>query len=151
MTEPEMSLQRPPFFGEALEDAERLLKYAAETGVELDDETRSAVLQARTDSAAAGSEKATARLLIALTKLSALLAPVTAQSLKACLDADRQAVHSYWKWAIGLAVVIVPFSVASFVTSGFSDAIRKDIATANDLAVKIVGQLRPAPDQMPRY
>ena len=76
-------------------------------------------------------------LLIALTKLAALLAPVTAESLKACLDVDRHAVQSYWRWAIGLAVVIVPFSVASFVTSGFSDAIRKDIATANDLAVKI--------------
>ena len=150
MTEPAISLQRPPYFDEALEDAERLLKYAAETGVELDDETRNAVLQARSDSTAAGSEQATARLLIALTKLAALLAPVTAESLKACLDADRNAVQSYWKWAIGLAVVIVPFSVASFVTSGFSDAIRKDIATANDLAVKIVGQLRPAPDQTPR-
>jgi hypothetical protein len=146
MTEAATS-QRPPYFNEALEHAERLLKYAAETGVELDDETRNAIVQARTDHTAAGSEEATARLLTALTKLAALLAPVTAESLKACIGADRHAVQSYWKWAIGLAIVIVPFSIASFVTSGFSDAIRKDIVAANELAVKIVGQLRPSPDQ----
>jgi len=150
MTEPSTSLQRPPYFDDALEDAERLLKYAAQTGVELDDETRSAILQARTHGTVEGSEEATARLLIALTKLAALLAPVTAESLKACIAADKHAVNSYWMWAICLAVVIVPFSVASFVTSGFSDAIRNDIAAANELAVKIVGQLRPSPDQTSR-
>ena len=35
------------FFVEALKDAERLLKYAAEVGVEIDAPTRSAVLHAR--------------------------------------------------------------------------------------------------------
>src|ERR1700730_7528270 len=44
---------------------------------------------------------------------------------------------------MGLASIIVPFSVASFVTSAISDAIRKDIVTANELAVKLTAQLRP--------
>lgn len=144
------SLDRPPYFDEALDDAERLLKYAAEIGVAVDDEDRDAVLRARTHGTAEDSEETTSRLLIALTNLAALLAPVTAESLKACVGAHRHAVQGYWKWAFYLAAVIVPFSVATFVTSGFSDAIRKDIVTANELAVKIVGQIRPSPAQTPR-
>ena len=124
------SFDRPPYFDEALDDAERLLKYAAEIGIAVDDEVRDAVLRARTHGTAEDSEETTSRLLIALTNLAALLAPVTAESLKACVGADRHAVQGYWKWAIYLAAVIVPFSVATFVTSGFSDAIRKDIASA---------------------
>jgi hypothetical protein len=107
-------------------------------------------LRARTHRTADGSEETTARLLAALTNLAALLAPVTAESLRACIHADRHAVLGYWKWASRLAAVIVPFSIATFVTSGFSDAIRADIVTANELAVKIVGQIRPSPDQAPR-
>lgn len=37
----------PPYFTEALNDAERLLKYAAEVGVDVDDKTRSSVLKGR--------------------------------------------------------------------------------------------------------
>jgi len=37
----------PAYFKEALEDAERLLKYAAEIGIAVDADTRSAVLHAR--------------------------------------------------------------------------------------------------------
>ena len=146
---PATSLDRPPYFDEALGEAERLLKYAAEIGVAVDDEVRDAVLRARTHGTAEKSEETTARLLAALTNLAALLAPVTAESLKACIGANGQAVLGYWKVASGLAAVIVPFSIATFVTSGFSDAIRKDIVTANELAVKIVGQIRPSPDQGP--
>jgi hypothetical protein len=44
-----------------------------------------------------------------------------------------------------LAAIIVPFSLASFIASGLSDATRKDIVTANDLAVKLTTQLHPPP------
>jgi hypothetical protein len=42
-----------------------------------------------------------------------------------------------------LVVLIVPFSVASFVASALSDAIRQDIKDANPLAVRIVGAVHP--------
>ena len=71
----------PPAFVDALADAERLLKYAAETGVEVDDTTRASVLQARSISPDAWTEPIIANLLEALTKLAALLKPVTAASL----------------------------------------------------------------------
>jgi len=50
---------------------------------------------------------------------------------------------------MGLAAIIVPFSVASFVTSAISDAIRKDIVTANELAVKITAQVHSPSNPSP--
>ncbi len=49
--------QLPPYFIEALEDAERLLKYAAEIGVSVDDNTRSSVLEARAAVSAGWNQK----------------------------------------------------------------------------------------------
>ena len=132
----------PAYFEEALQDAERLLTYAATAGVEVADDVRDEVLRARVAGGVTADQAA--RLLVALTKLAARLKPVSAESLKAC-GAGRHAVHSYWKWAIGLAVIIVPFSIASFVTASVSEAIRKDIVVANELAVKLTSQLQPPP------
>jgi hypothetical protein len=43
------------------------------------------------------------------------------------------------------AILIIPFSVATFVASGLSSDIRTDIVTGNDLAVKLTLQLGPLP------
>jgi len=133
---------RPPYFCDALHDAERMLQYAAEVGIDVEDSIRNDVLQARAESGAAWTDKTGANLLTALTRLAARLRPVTAESLKACTQQQEHMVASLWKWAAGLALIILPCSVASFVTSAFSDAIRKDIVTANELAVKIGSQLQ---------
>jgi hypothetical protein len=135
----------PAYFDEALSDAERLLKYAAETGMEIDDDTRDHILQARAAKTSEWNEETAANLLTALTKLAAKLKPVTAASLKACCDETRPTVRIYWVVAICIAIVVVPFSLASFVSTAISNAIRTDIATANDLAVKLRTQLGPPP------
>ena len=135
----------PAYFGEALDDAERLLKYAAEIGIDIDDDTRDHILQARAANSSKWNEETAANLLTALTKLAAQLRPVTAASLKACSEETRPTFRIYWVVAICLAIVIVPFSLASFVSSAISNAIRTDIATANDLAVKLRTQLGPPP------
>ena len=141
------TLEEPPaYFSEALIDAERMLKYAAETGMDVDDQTRDHVLQARVAANISRWDEVTAaNLLAALTKLAAQLKPVTAASLKACSDETRDTVRIYWLVAVCIAVVVVPFSLASFVSSAISTAIRTDIATANDLAVKLRTQLGPPP------
>jgi hypothetical protein len=133
------------YLDEALQDAERLLKYAAEVGITVDDNVRHAIVRSTTESQSGWTEEGSTALLAALTTLAAQLKPVTAESLKACRYEPCHAVRDYLKWSIGLAAVIVPFSFASFVTSGFSDAIRKDIVTANQLAVRLVAQLHPTP------
>jgi hypothetical protein len=133
--------EHPAYFDEALEDAERLLKYASETGINVDAGTRDYVLRARAASGVGWSEEPAANLLAALTKLAVSLRPVTADSLKACSTDTRPTVRTYWVVAVCLAVIIVPFSLASFVSSAISSAIRTDIATANDLVVKLRAEL----------
>ncbi|MCU1386298.1 MAG: hypothetical protein JWL71_4995 [Acidobacteria bacterium] len=141
---PDCAYSTPPdYFEDALEDAERLMKYAAEVGIDVEADIRTAILHARIESDSGWTDVGVARLLAALTQLAARVRPVTAESLKACSGETRHAVRGYWLWAVGLATIIVPFSLVSFVTSGISDAIRKDIATANELAVKLTTQVHP--------
>jgi hypothetical protein len=152
-TEPALDPVDPPaYFVEALADSERLLKYAAETGVEIENDTRDSILHARTGVDAGWNEGTAARLLAALAKLSARMKPVTAESLKACCDrSSRCVVRTYWIVAICLALIIVPFSAASFIVSALSGSIRTDVATANDLAVKLRARLgAPVTDGEPK-
>lgn len=135
----------PSYFDTALGDAERLLKHAAEVGIEVDQDTRDHVLEARAARGGPWSEETTANLLTSLTKLSSSLKPVTAESLRAYEDGTGPTVRTYWLVAICLAVIIVPFSIASFVSTAISNVTRTDIATANDLAVKLRAQLGPPP------
>ena len=128
----------PPYFTQALDDAERLLKYAAEIGVDVDDKTRSGVLEARGAESTGWNEKTASNLLSALTKLAAQLKPVSAESLFSFYT--RPTVRTYWLVATCLAALIVPFSVASFISSAISDEIRNDIHSSNDLAVKLSAQ-----------
>lgn len=70
-------------FKEALEEAERLLKYAAEIGVEdIDAETRAAILHARAVFRDGWTEDVADKLRVARTRLAYRLKPVTAASLK---------------------------------------------------------------------
>ncbi|HWF09279.1 MAG TPA: hypothetical protein VG297_12500 [Bryobacteraceae bacterium] len=132
----------PLWFGEALVDAERLLKYSCESGVDVDPDVRDQILGARS-SAAVWNEKTAASLLSALAKLAGRLKPVTALSLEARVEDVQRAVRTYWIVALCLALIIFPISVASFVGTAISNAMRADIATANDLAVKLRAQLGP--------
>ena len=133
----------PAYFGDALEDAETLLKYACEAGVDVPSEVRDHVLLARVASSTAWDEPTASNLLTALAKLAALLKPINALSLRASSGGTRGDVRAYWIVAICLAIVIVPFSVASFVASAISSTIRTDITTTNDLAVKLRTKLGP--------
>jgi hypothetical protein len=132
-------------FKDALEDAERLLTYAAEMGVKVDDETRSAVLHARAAFPNEWSVDTTDKLLLALTHLAAGLKPVSAASLKAYQAETRPTMRTYLIVAIALSAVIIPVSIATFVSSSISEEIRSDIAKANALTVKLTVELGPPP------
>ena len=135
----------PAYFQEALEDAERLLKYAAEVGVDVEPGTRAAVLHARAIAPENWTEDVAASLLVALTNLASRLTPVTAASLKAYRSETRPTMHTYLVWAIILSVVIIPSSILTFVTSSISEALRNDITKANELTVKLRAELGPPP------
>jgi hypothetical protein len=129
------------YIGKALSDAEQLLGYAAESGIEVDAGTRDSILRARATGSAEWDEKTVADLLEALTVLAAKLKPVSAESLRA-FDA-KPTFRTEVTVSVCLAVVIVLFSVVSFVTTAISTAIKADIVTANDLAAKLRAQLGP--------
>jgi hypothetical protein len=134
----------PAYFKEALEDAELLLKYAAEIGIDVDAETRSAVLHARAVYPDGWTEDVAAKLLVALTALAARVKPVTAASLRAYHSETRPTMHTYLIGAILLSAVIIPASIITFVTSNISEAIRNDIVKTNTLAVKLSAELDPS-------
>jgi hypothetical protein len=136
-------LKPAPYFLSALDDAERLMKYAAETGVDVDENSRGAVLRARSALTTGWSEEVAAGLLRALTQLAARLKPVTAESLRAYHHETRVTVRTYLRVAIVLACIIVPASIATFVTSAVSTALKEDISKANALAVKLRAELGP--------
>lgn len=123
---------------EALEDAEHLMKYAAEIGREVDKQTRDSVIEARVKIDSGIDEVTTENLLDALTKLAQVVGPVTPESLRACaINRERP---PYRTLAIVLAIFIIAFSTVSFVTSAIATSIRNDITTANQLAVTLNAQ-----------
>jgi len=131
-----------PDFPRAVDDALRLLVYAAETGRNVDDATRNSILHAKAATNAGWDETVSAGLLAALTKLAADLNPVTAESLEASSgQLTKPTITILRWWAFILAIPIVLFSVLGFVTSSISSAIRSDITTANNLLVKLRSEL----------
>jgi hypothetical protein len=127
----------PADYDRAFRDAERLMTFAAESGIDIGDDTRASILQARTRGSAR-TDQETADLLAALTKLATLLKPAFAAS-----ELKRK-ISRYEIWAVVLAAIIIPFSILSFASSAISDGLRKDIAAANELAVKLTTQLHLA-------
>jgi hypothetical protein len=135
-----------PYFSKALDDAETLLAYAAESGLDVDGKVSEQILAARTARETAGvNEQVTGGLLRALTVLSAKLRPVTAESLRLRPEDDeaQSTLRIYRTVAISLALFIMPFSLATFVGSSISAAIHEQIVAANALAVTLSNELPP--------
>ena len=156
----------PAYLFDALIDAERLLKYTAETGINIDKDMRSFILQARAAGSKDWTRETADNLLAALTKLAAGVKPVTAGSLKWSDDnrpgssrtlptasptgmwdfrSKFKGRRPYLIATLVLAFLIIPFSVLSFVSNAISDAIQNNIKAANDLAVKLRVQLVHVP------
>ena len=81
-------------------------------------------------------QEAATQLIAGMTRLTHALSPVTAFSLAACKDGIEveKTVKVYRRVAIFLACLIIPMSLATFVTTSISEAAQKDIAEANALA-----------------
>jgi len=140
------------YLSEKLEEAELLLGYAAELGIDVKDETRDGVLRARIESAGGGvTEQTASNLLAALTALAAVVRPVTVQSLRASanLTDARRTIRFYGAMAILVGGIIMVFSVLTFLSSSVSERIRQDVDTANALASKLRAELGPSPSETP--
>jgi len=125
---------------QALDDAEMLLRYAAETGIAVEDQAVGVIVKARVSANQSqwGGE-APEKLIAALTVLSNATKPVTAASLRASSLRAGASLSGYRRMAILLAFFIVPVSIASFICAGLSSAITRDVSEGNALALSLVG------------
>ena len=140
------------YLSDKLEEAELLLGYASEVGIEVKDEVRDGVLKARIESDGGGvTEQTASNLLSALTTLAVSARPVTIQSLRASLDPtdSRGTIRFYGFMAILVGGIIILFSLLTFLSSSVSEKIKVDIETANGLASKLRAELGPSPSEEP--
>jgi hypothetical protein len=131
---------------EELADAERLLRYAVDTGAQVDPVVFRNILEAGAAARTGWTEHAGTKLLSAAATLAAMLKPVSAESLRICADYRKSWVRRMWGpvATVILAALIVLYSTAAFLFSSFSANIRDSIAVANPLAVKLIDELGPA-------
>jgi len=134
----------------ALADSETLLKYASEAGIAVDAESVSIIVRAKQASTAGWPNQDYGKLYEALTKLAVATRPVTAATLRASGIRARASLRFYQWTAICLAVVIIPLSILSFISSGLSVAITKDISDGNELALALNSYIStPSPGPAP--
>ncbi|HEY2733414.1 MAG TPA: hypothetical protein VGI70_05490 [Polyangiales bacterium] len=159
VTKPEWSREYPAndpaalndgvYLGDQLAKAQQLLAYAAESGIDVDAPTRSAVLNGIVARESHWDAKSADDILTALTRLAAKVRPVTTESLAASLapaPAKKQ-VRMYSKVIWWLGLFLIPFSIANFCVSRLSEAVQVDLRVAQDLAVKLNNELYRANDQ----
>jgi hypothetical protein len=132
-------------FEDALDDSELLLKFAAETGVDVPKEVIEPILTAHTAYKAGEINNAImAGFYDAYGRLAKLFGDVTADSIRNCSSAKtRQTLYRNRICAVSLTFAIAAFSVVTFVADSMSKGILEDIATANNSAATLRAALTP--------
>ena len=136
-------MQWDDFWDHMLCDVEQLLVHVVGRGYRLQDEQGAALLQARearrdgvlTPEAATG-------LVNLFGALSLQAKPVTAASLSnsAGTNADGM-IERYRNYVVVLTALIVPISLATFVSFGLTTLMKKDLDTANSLSLSLQGEV----------
>jgi hypothetical protein len=136
----------------ALKDAEELLSYVAEAGIDVAPDAVQTIVTAiaasRTGATAWGPDNAAA-LLAAIAKVAAKASPVTAETLRASRDAGQKKIRTYELLGFPVLIVIISLSFLSFVTNGLSKSINTDIDSANKLVVTLHAD-SPTPSPAPK-
>jgi hypothetical protein len=124
-------------FSAALNDAEELLKYAAEVGKIVPKEVVDAILTAREDGNTSNKQVRSA-FYEAFTQLSSICGDVTAQTIRWCSSpATFRALRRNRVLAVSLTLAIAAVSVITFVTDDLSKRILADMTAANEGAAKL--------------
>jgi hypothetical protein len=130
-----------------ISDAERLVNYAAVAGINVHGNMRQQVFNAKQAIADGKTVQNPTKFLTALTALSKKLKPVSAESLRQCIEGEaKRTLDQYKLWALLLACFIVAYSIYAFVASANCEAITKDIESANALAVTLSADIERSPD-----
>lgn len=128
----------------AAEDAEMLLRYAAQSGIEVPAEAAAIVVQVRAGAAGASlAPDDIARFYAAYARLAAKLRPVTVDTLRVPEASTRRALRRNGVVSILLAVAVMACSIVTFLTTSMAADIETGIQHANDLAVTLRNQVGP--------
>ena len=136
-------MQWDEFWDGMLANVEHLLRHAAERGHRLTDEQGAVLLHAReAKQGAALTPDVATGLVNLLGALSQQAKPPTAPRLPAppgegCDDMIGRCRN----YGIVLMALIVPFSLATFISFGLTSLMKKDLDTANSLALSLQGEV----------
>jgi hypothetical protein len=136
------------YCADLIEKAELLLRCAADSGINVEDPVRRAVIGARQANDRGGlSADQVDRLFIAMTKLAADLKPVTVESLTTGEKEKgeaRKKLKAFGIAAVLTGLIIIVVSLGIFVSSKLAEKINTDIEDANALLSKLRVQLGPS-------
>jgi hypothetical protein len=126
----------------AAEDAEMLLRYAAQSGIDVPTEAVAIIARVR-----AGEGPLTPDVVAAFygayARLSAKLRPVTTETLRVPEKCTRRVLRRNGIVSVALATVVMACSITSFLTTSIAADIENGITHANELAVKLRDQVGP--------
>jgi hypothetical protein len=130
---------------DALEDSELLLKFAAETGVDVPRDVIEAILAAHSAYKAGDiTDNVTAAFYDAYARLAKPFGDVTADSIRNCSSlATQNTLKRNRICAVSLTFAIAAFSVITFVADSMSKGILQDITSANASAAALRAALTP--------
>jgi hypothetical protein len=131
-----------------LTDANHLLAYAVEAGIDVEPEITDRILEADKKGEPYWSGSEPSALLSAVTRLAAKLHPVTAETLRACREEARSVIRRYEICVIVLAAIILPISIFSAVYTGISNAINAQIKEANETVLQLHSSLSTSADKI---
>ena len=124
--------------GRAMDDAECLLHYASEAGIDISPDIMTAILMARQASESALLDPASvAAFLVAYAKLAAKLAPVTAETVRASNERLGTVVRGHGALALFTTVLVVSLSLLQFVATSISKDVADGITMTNDMAANL--------------
>ena len=130
--------QQDPFEG-AIDDAEVLMRFASESGNEVEAEIVAPILAARTEfSNDMATDTVRAAFYAAYSRLARKFGDVTADSIRDCSSPDtRRRLARYRIWAVSLTIIIAFVSVMTFVADSISKKVVDNITLANGYAAKL--------------
>jgi hypothetical protein len=131
-----------------LTDANHLLAYAVEAGIDVEPEIADRILEADKKGEPYWEGSEPSALLSAVTRLAAKLHPVTAETLRACREEARTVIRRYEIWVVLLAAIILPISIFSAVYTGISNAINTQIKEANETVLQLHSSLSTSADKI---
>ena len=132
-----------------LADANELLAYAVEAGIEVENDIVKPILAAdkpgETNWQASPDPE---KLLTAITVLAKKLHPVTAETIRACQNKAHSVIRRYEICVSLLAIILLPASILGAVYTGIASKINSHINEANELVLQLNSASLPPADRV---